>query len=128
MDLFHLPVLCSPQRQPEAYRLRLPIFGVPVGIEPQPAVSARHDHGRGVPKTHRPDSKTVESQAGENHLRLFVSPASQSKAGTQTVGDIQSGRGAQLRPAVFKIKWRNLTLKIYDKGGRVLRIEVVVHN
>jgi len=29
---------------------------------------------------------------------------------------------------VFKIKWGNLTLKIYDKGGRVLHIEVVVHN
>ena len=29
---------------------------------------------------------------------------------------------------VFKIKWGNLTLKIYDKGGRVLRVEVVVHN
>ena len=29
---------------------------------------------------------------------------------------------------VFKIKWGNLTLKIYDKGGRVLRIEAVVHN
>ena len=29
---------------------------------------------------------------------------------------------------VFKIKWGNLTLKIYDKGERVLRIEVVVHN
>jgi len=29
---------------------------------------------------------------------------------------------------VFKVQWGNLTLKIYDKGGRVLRIEVVVHN
>src|SRR5215471_3918016 len=29
---------------------------------------------------------------------------------------------------VFKVKWGNLTLKIYDKGDRVLRIEVVVHN
>jgi len=29
---------------------------------------------------------------------------------------------------VFKIKWENLTLKIYDKGARILRIEVVVHN
>src|SRR5439155_246840 len=29
---------------------------------------------------------------------------------------------------VFKIKWGNLTLKIYDKGSRVLRIEVTVHN
>ncbi len=29
---------------------------------------------------------------------------------------------------MFKVKWGNLTLKIYDKGARVLRIEVVVHN
>ena len=29
---------------------------------------------------------------------------------------------------VFKVKWGNLTLKIYDKGGRVLRVEVVAHN
>lgn len=29
---------------------------------------------------------------------------------------------------VFKVKWGNLTLKIYDKGERVLRVEVVVHN
>jgi hypothetical protein len=29
---------------------------------------------------------------------------------------------------VFKVRWGNLVLKIYDKGGRVLRVEVVVHN
>ena len=29
---------------------------------------------------------------------------------------------------VFKLKWGNLILKIYDKGERVLRIEVVVQN
>src|SRR3990172_9554294 len=29
---------------------------------------------------------------------------------------------------VFKLKWGNLTLKIYDKGERVLRTEVVVHS
>ena len=29
---------------------------------------------------------------------------------------------------VFKLQWGHLTLKIYDKGGRVLRVEVVVHN
>jgi hypothetical protein len=29
---------------------------------------------------------------------------------------------------VFKVRWGNLALKIYDKGGRVLRVEVVVHN
>jgi hypothetical protein len=29
---------------------------------------------------------------------------------------------------VFKVKWGNLTLKIYDKGARVLRVEAIVHN
>jgi hypothetical protein len=29
---------------------------------------------------------------------------------------------------VFKVWWGNPTLKIYDKGGRVLRVEVGVHN
>lgn len=29
---------------------------------------------------------------------------------------------------VFKVKWGNLTLKICDKGCRVLRVEVVLHN
>jgi hypothetical protein len=36
------------------------------------------------------------------------------------------GQGYDL--TVFKVRWGNLTLKIYDKGGRVLRVEVVVHN
>lgn len=29
---------------------------------------------------------------------------------------------------VFKVQWGNLSLKIYDKGERVLRVEAVVHN
>jgi hypothetical protein len=29
---------------------------------------------------------------------------------------------------VFKVHFRRLTLKIYDKGGRVLRIEAIAHN
>ena len=29
---------------------------------------------------------------------------------------------------VFKVQWDQLTLKLYDKGERVLRVEVVVHN
>ena len=36
------------------------------------------------------------------------------------------------RPAynltVFKLRWGNLVLKMYDKGGRVLRCEAVAHN
>jgi hypothetical protein len=29
---------------------------------------------------------------------------------------------------VFKVHFRRLTLKMYDKGSRVLRIEVIAHN
>jgi hypothetical protein len=29
---------------------------------------------------------------------------------------------------VFRLKWGKLTLKIYSKGERVLRCEVIVHN
>jgi hypothetical protein len=29
---------------------------------------------------------------------------------------------------VFKLRWGNLVLKLYDKGGRVLRCEAVAHN
>jgi hypothetical protein len=49
---------------------------------------------------------------------------------TQQSGDASEPRcsRASYDLTVFKIKWGNLTLKIYDKGGRVLRMEVVVYN
>jgi hypothetical protein len=46
-------------------------------------------------------------------------------AGPEVVKEVQA-QGYDL--TVFKVRWGNLTLKIYDKGGRVLRVEVVVHN
>lgn len=45
--------------------------------------------------------------------------------GPEVAKEVQ-GHGYDL--TVFKVRWGNLTLKIYDKGGRVLRVEVVVHN
>src|SRR5260370_31634301 len=47
------------------------------------------------------------------------------RTGPEVVKEVQA-HGYDL--TVFKVKWGNLTLKIYDKGGRVLRVEVVVHN
>jgi hypothetical protein len=47
------------------------------------------------------------------------------RRGPEVAKEVQ-GQGYDL--TVFKVKWGNLTLKIYDKGGRVLRVEVVVHN
>ena len=49
----------------------------------------------------------------------------------------RGGRGPEVAKEVqaygydltgFKVRWGKLVLKIYDKGGRVLRVEVVVHN
>src|SRR5260370_2750305 len=47
------------------------------------------------------------------------------RTGPEVVKEVQA-HGYDL--TVFKVKWGNLTLKIYDKGGRGLRVEVVVHN
>jgi hypothetical protein len=44
---------------------------------------------------------------------------------TQLIKEVQANR---YDLTVFKVRWGNITLKIYDKGGRVLRVEVVVHN
>ena len=47
------------------------------------------------------------------------------RRGPEVAKEVQA-YGYDLR--VFKVRWGNLVLKIYDKGGRVLRVEVVVHN
>jgi len=47
------------------------------------------------------------------------------RRGSEVAKEVQA-HGYDL--TVFKVRWGNLVLKIYDKGGRVLRVEVVVHN
>jgi len=64
----------------------------------------------------------------EDYLRPFASPASRSNAGTRNAGVGQGRAQEELRPDGVKVKWGNLILKIYDKGERVLRIEVMVQN
>jgi len=41
---------------------------------------------------------------------------------------VKSVRAPSYDLTVFKVQWGHLTLKLYDKGARVLRVEVVVHN
>lgn len=55
-------------------------------------------------------------------------PHRQSKRGRTEPEVVKSVQAEGYDLTVFKVKWGNLTLKIYDKGGRVLRVEVVVHN
>jgi hypothetical protein len=47
------------------------------------------------------------------------------RRGPEVVKEVH-GQGYDL--TVFKVRWGNLTLKIYDRGGRGLRVGVVVHN
>jgi hypothetical protein len=55
-------------------------------------------------------------------------PHHTAKRGRERTEVFKAVQAASYDLTVFKIKWGNLILKIYDKGGRVLRIEVVVHN
>jgi hypothetical protein len=67
--------------------------------------------------------KQVKTIFGFSHRPHQI--AKRGRERTEVCKSVQA-RGYDL--TVFKIKWGNLTLKIYDKGGRVLRIEAVVHN
>ena len=55
-------------------------------------------------------------------------PHHKATRGRQSVQVVKAVEAPSYDLTVFKVKWGNLTLKIYDKGGRVLRIEVVAHN
>ena len=77
-----------------------------------------------IDRTRTPlDLKQVKTIFGFSHR-----PHHGPKRGRQAVPVVKSVEARSYDLTVFKIKWGNLTLKIYDKGGRVLRIEVVVHN
>src|SRR5262245_54496764 len=67
--------------------------------------------------------KQVKTIFGFSHR-----PHKLAKRGRQPTEVFKAVQAKSYDLTVFKIKWGNLTLKIYDKGGRVLRIEVVVHN
>jgi len=57
---------------------------------------------------HRPHRKSTRGRTGPEVVKALYAPSY----------DL----------TVFKVQWGHLTLKIYDKGERVLRVEVVVHN
>ena len=69
------------------------------------------------------DLKQVKTIFGFQHR-----PHKIATRGRQDVQVVKAVEAPSYDLTVFKVKWGNLTLKIYDKGGRVLRIEVVAHN
>jgi hypothetical protein len=77
-----------------------------------------------IDRTRKPlDLKQVKTNFGFSYR-----PHQKAKRGRKQSEIFKAVEAPSYDLTVFKIKWRNLTLKIYDKGGRVLRIEVVVHN
>ena len=77
-----------------------------------------------IDRTRAPlDLKQVKTIFGFSHR-----PHNTAKRGRERTEVFKAVQAASYDLTVFKVKWGNLTLKIYDKGGRVLRIEVVVHN
>lgn len=69
------------------------------------------------------DIKQLKTIFGHSHR-----PQRASKRGREGPQALKAVEAHGYDLTVFKVKWGNLTLKIYDKGARVLRIEVVVHN
>jgi hypothetical protein len=77
-----------------------------------------------IDRTRAPlDLKQVKTIFGFSHR-----PHKIAKRGRPADQVVKAVEAQSYDLTVFKVKWKNLTLKIYDKGGRVLRIEVVVHN
>ena len=77
-----------------------------------------------IDRTRAPlDLKQVKTIFGFSHR-----PHKIAKRGRQSAQVVKAVEAPSYDLTVFKVKWGNLTLKIYDKGGRVLRIEVVAHN
>src|SRR3974390_1367867 len=77
-----------------------------------------------IDRTRAPlDLRQVKTIFGFSHR-----PHKIAKRGRQSAKVVKAVEAPSYDLTVFKVKWGNLTLKIYDKGGRVLRIEVVAHN
>jgi hypothetical protein len=58
------------------------------------------------------------------HLRFSHRPHQTAKRGRRAVQVVKAAEARSYDLTVFKVKWGNPTLKIDDKGGHVLRIEV----
>lgn len=55
-------------------------------------------------------------------------PFAKTRRGVETAQPQMTIERPAYNLTIFKLRWNNLTLKIYDKGDRVLRTEVVAHN
>jgi hypothetical protein len=77
-----------------------------------------------IDRTRQPmDLKQLRTIFGQAHR-----PHHRTRRGRKPAEVTKSVQTPGYDLTVFKVKWGRLTLKLYDKGERVLRVEVVVHN
>jgi hypothetical protein len=77
-----------------------------------------------IDRTRQPlDVKQLKTIFGQLHR-----PHHRTTRGRKPAEVIKTVQTPAYDLTVFKVQWGRLTLKIYDKGERVLRVEVVVHN
>jgi len=72
--------------------------------------------------------QSLELEQVKTIFGLKHRPYRHSKRGCTQPSVVKSVQAPDYDLTVFKVTWGHLTLKIYDKGERVLRVEVVVHN
>ena len=77
-----------------------------------------------IDRTRQPlDLKQLKTIFGHSHR-----PHHRTTRGRKPPQLLKAVQAPSYDLTVFKVQWGKLTLKIYDKGERVLRIEVVAHN
>jgi hypothetical protein len=71
------------------------------------------------------DIKVLETIFGRRHRQPKRNKQRAGRAAVEVSKEVDQ---REWDTTVFRVRWGNLLLKIYDKSGRVLRVEVVVQN
>src|ERR1700720_2456492 len=124
---FQLCVLRARLRRAEAQRVPLSVFQLPDRIQSKPGLRGGRADGPGVSGPHRSQPCSTGPEDHQDDPRIPASPDLSPRIKRSAEWEV-----AVERPTydltIFKLHCGKLTLKIYTKGERVLRIEVVAHN
>lgn len=79
-----------------------------------------------IDRTRAPlDIKTLETIFGRRHRQPTQKQQRAGRSGFEVAKEVDASR---YDVTVWRVRWGNVVLKIYDKAGRVLRVEVKVLN
>ena len=79
-----------------------------------------------IDRTRAPlDIKTLETIFGRRHRQPTKKPKRAGRSGFEVAKEVDA---SSWDVTVWRVRWGNVVLKVYDKTGRVLRVEVKVLN